>query len=132
MKNICGLWLGGLLLFPFLVSGCAIVVIGAAGVAGGYAISPDGIEGISDKSYDQVWSRAEDVLKQQGSIQWSDKKAGKMQAKIGSSVVWFKMEQAIQHSVVVRVQARKMGGMFPDMSLARRIYSMIMKEQEQA
>ena len=119
-----------LLGFVFIVgfNGCAFLAVGAAGAAGGYAVSPDGIEGVSDKSYDHLWSVAKDVLEQQGTITLADKKLGQMKAKIKNSEVQFKMEQATHHSVVMRVQARRMGGVFPDMNAARRIYSMIAHE----
>ena len=116
----------------FVWNSCSFLVIGAAGVAGGYAVSPDGIEGISEKSYDQIWQAARNVFEQQGSIELSDKEHGEMKAKIGGSTVNFKLEQATKHSVVARVQARKLSRMFPDMNLARRIYSMIMYESAES
>lgn len=117
-------------LLAFWLNGCALLAIGAAGAAGGYAISSDGIEGISDKSYDHVWQTASEVLGKQGVIEIQDKTQGKINAKVGGSKIKFQMEQATAKSVIVRVQARRMWRAFPDMNLARRIYSMIMKETD--
>lgn len=114
----------------FLLNGCVLLAIGAAGAAGGYAVSSDGIEGISDKSYDHVWQTASEVLEKQGVIEAKDKPQGEMTAKVGGSRVKFRMEQATPKSVIVRVQARRLWRAFPDMNLARRIYSMTMKETD--
>jgi len=129
MRNArsCKWVLLSLLLLPG-VSGCAVFFIGAAGVAGGYAVSRDGIEGITDKPYNEVWEAASNILNVQGRVEMSDKKRGVMHVKMGGSVVHFKMEKATSHSVVFRVQARKFFKMFPDMNLARRLYSVIAKE----
>jgi len=111
-----------------LCNGCTLLAVGAAGVAGGYAVSNDGVEGIFDKNYNQLWQVAHDVLGRQGNIQIADKGRGIIQAKVGGSDVKFHLEQATPHSVVLRVQARKFQKIFPDMDLARRLYSMILKE----
>lgn len=111
-----------------LGSGCTLLAVGAAGVAGGYAVSNDGVEGIFDKDYNQLWQVAHNVLGGQGNIQIADKERGIIQAKVGGSDVKFHLEQATPHSVVLRVQARKFQKVFPDMDLARRLYSMILKE----
>ena len=111
-------------------SSCALLAIGAVGVAGGYAVSSDGIEGVSDKSYEHLWQVAEDILGRQGAIEFKDKEQGKMRVRIGGSQVKFSLEQATPHSVVARVQARKIQGMFPDIGLARRLYTMIVKESK--
>ena len=116
------------LLFLAPVNGCALLALGAAGVAGGYAVSNDGMEGISDKSYEHLWQVAHDVLGRQGTIETADKERGKIVARVGGDQVKFKIEQATPHSVIVRVQARRFQKLFPDMDLARRIYTMIIKE----
>lgn len=116
------------LCFAGSLNGCALLALGAAGVAGGYAVGSDGIEGILDKSYDRIWQVAQEVLDGQGAIEVADKERGKITAQIGGSHVKFSIEQATPHSVVVRVQARKFQRVFPDVDLARRLYSMIIKE----
>ncbi|MBI3314235.1 MAG: hypothetical protein HYZ83_08380 [Candidatus Omnitrophica bacterium] len=118
------------LISSVMCSGCTILVIGTAAATGGYAVSADGIEGISDKSFDHLWNEAHEVFEQQGIVEWESKEEGKMKAKIGSSTVKFRQEQATPHSVIVRVQARRAGGLFPNRNLARRLYDMIAHEEE--
>lgn len=104
------------------------MVVGTNGVNGGYAVSSDGIEGISEKSSEHLWNVAEDVLSQQGTIESADKERGEIKAKIKHSRVKVSLEQATRYNAVVRVKARKLGGIFPDINLARRIYGMVVNE----
>ena len=116
------------LCFAVATSGCAILVIGTAGVAGGYAVSNDGIEGIKDLKYEKMWQAAEAVLNQQGKIDKEDEKHGIIIASVKGSTVRFELSQATPKGVIVRVRARRCWNMFPDMKLAKRIYSLILNE----
>lgn len=111
-----------------LMSGCAVLMIGTAGVAGGYAVSNDGIEGIKDLKYEKVWKAGEAVLSQQGRVEKRDEKHGTLIARIQDSTVRFELIQATPKSIIVRVRARRWRNMFPDMKLARRVYSMVGNE----
>ncbi|PIQ85921.1 MAG: hypothetical protein COV74_07065 [Candidatus Omnitrophica bacterium CG11_big_fil_rev_8_21_14_0_20_45_26] len=113
------------LILSMLYTGCTVLVIGAAGSAGVYAVTADGIEGVADESYKEVWENAEQVLKREGTLEEIDKAKGKMVAKQGHITIKFKAEQATPKSVMVRVQARRVWGLFPNLTLAKRIYHMI-------
>ena len=116
------------LLFCVMANGCAILVIGTAGVAGGYSISNDGIEGVKELKYEKVWKTAEAVLSQQGVIEKEAPKEGVIIAGISGSTVRFELKQTTPKSIVLRVRARRYANMFPNMQLAKRIYSMIVNE----
>lgn len=119
------------LFFGPVLSGCAVLVIGAAGAAGGYAVSADGIEGILDQSYDHLWRTAVRVLQREGMIGGTDQAHGEMKAKVGHSEVTLRLDQTTPKTVTLRVQARRAGGIFPDKNLAKRIYRTIVDEASQ-
>ena len=43
-------------LLAFSTSGCVMLVVGAAGVVGGYVISPDTVEGSIGRSMEETWT----------------------------------------------------------------------------
>jgi hypothetical protein len=111
------------LLFNFSYSGCALFLIGAAGAAGGYAISKDEIEGLTDHPYDKAWAAVREVVRTEGAITAENKKLGTMEAIIGGSTVEIHMDQATSKTVRTRIKARKTKGLFPDIDLAQSIYA---------
>ena len=115
-------------LILILQSGCAILVIGTAGVAGGYAVTNDGIQGVKDIKFEKMWNAGETTLKQQGFIEKEDKEHGIIIGDVQKSTVRFEVQQATPTSIVVLVRARRVWRMFPNMKLAKRVYSMIMSE----
>ncbi|MFH1269651.1 MAG: hypothetical protein ABIH75_01150, partial [Candidatus Omnitrophota bacterium] len=63
------------------ISGCAPLIIGGAvGALGGYAVSKDTIQGETDRSYDSLWAAAYTVSKIRGEIKYDDKMKGYIEA----------------------------------------------------
>lgn len=116
-------FLSSLLLFNFL--GCVPVLIGA-GVAGGYAISKDTIQGEADIPYDDLWSSALKVSRIRGTIKQEDVSGGYLKFAVESGFVWVRLTKMTQATTRLRVSARKYH--FPNISLAQDIYLKIMEE----
>ena len=110
-------------------SGCAIFLLGA-GAAGGYSISKDEIEGMTDVSYDKAYAAAKEIIRKEGAPTLEDKEHGIINAVVGSSDVELNLNQVTAKTVRLRVKARKTKGLFPDIKLAQNIYTQIIKKIE--
>jgi len=115
----------GLLFIFLLYSGCVFVVGGAVGALGGYAISKDTIQGEAGKSFGSIWNSSINVLNILGSVSKEDSKKGNIEAKIDTSNAIIKIEQLSSSTVRLRVSARR--GMFPNLTLAQKIYTKIIE-----
>lgn len=129
MKKIPFWMLISVLTLGVFQSGCALFLIGA-GAAGGYSISKDEIEGLSDVSFDKVWNAARDVVRTQGAITAENKSVGTMEAVIGGSTAEFKIEQVTPKTVRTRIKARQTKGLFPDIELAQDLYSQMLRKMK--
>ncbi|MFH1202158.1 MAG: hypothetical protein V1674_04640 [Candidatus Omnitrophota bacterium] len=111
-----------------LVSGCVapLIIGGALGAAGGYAISRDTVQGVVERSYDEVWEASVQILKDMGALDFSYKPGGKYRAFIRESRVNLKVEQMSQDEVRLTVSARK--GIFPRLKLAQEIFIKIIEK----
>ena len=114
-------------ILPIAWSGCVVLAVGA-GAAGGYAVCNDSIEGIKDVAFDKAWDAAMEVLSTQGVIQEQFKDQGRIVAKVDGSTVRFELQQPTPKSILMRVKARRLSNMFPDMRTAQQVYSMISSE----
>ncbi len=111
-----------LLLFVLVLSlsGCFYALIGGVGALGGYAISPDTVEGETQVSYDEVWKAAMDVLSIMGTIKMSDYKLGSIEAVVNRGVVWIDIAQLPGSWVRLRVKVRK--NMMPKIRTAQDVW----------
>ncbi len=112
-----------------LHSGCALLLLGG-GAAGGYAISKDEVEILTDKKYDKVWRASTDVLREKGLVTIEDKNAGNIEAEVEGSKINVTVEQATPETVRLRVQARRAKNLFPDMKRAQEIFNQITQKLE--
>jgi len=109
------------------LAGCVpLIVGGAVGAVGGYAVSKDTIQGDSDIPYDSLWNGAIRVAQIRGKIRKEDMNAGIIQADMESSIVWIKLSRLTQASTRIRVSARKYH--FPNLALAQDVYVKIMDQ----
>ncbi len=108
-------------------SGCALFLLGA-GAAGGYAISKDEIEGMTDTSYDKIWKATKDVLRADGVTTLEDRTHGLIKGLVDSSDVEARLDQVTSKTVRLRLKARKTKGVFPDIKLAQSLYTKIIKK----
>ncbi len=109
------------------ILGCAPLIIGGAvGAVGGYAISKDTIQGETDKSYDSIWEAALTVSKIRGQIKYEDNTKGYIDLEAESSKVYIRLIRLTAATTRLRVSARKYH--FPNMSLAQDIFTKIMDQ----
>lgn len=107
--------------------GCApLIVAGAVGAVGGYAISKDTIQGDTDKDYDKVWYSALSVARLRGTITVEDSYKGSIELEAESSKIYIKVIRLTRTATRLRVSARKYH--FPNLTLAQDIFVRIMEE----
>ncbi|MDD4894177.1 MAG: DUF3568 family protein [Candidatus Omnitrophica bacterium] len=119
-----------LFLMPLIfigISGCAPLIIGGAvGAVGGYAISKDTVQGETDRSYDSLWNAALTVSRIRGQIKFEDRTKGYIELTAESSKVYIRLIRVTEATTRLRVQARKYH--FPNMNLAQDIFVKIMEQ----
>jgi len=109
------------------ISGCAPLIIGGAvGAVGGYAISKDSVEGATDKSYDSLWQAALTVSKIRGEIKFESKTKGYIELEAESSKVYIRLVRLTASATRLRVSAKRYH--FPNMNLAQDIFLKIMEQ----
>jgi len=118
---------GGLILSLLLSPGCALFLVGA-GVAGGVAISEDEIEGLMEKKFDRVWTAAREVVIKEGFIKLEDRAHGTMEGEVRKSEVKISVAELTEKTVRLRVKARKVYRVVPDLDLANELYNKILRK----
>src|SRR5574339_432771 len=71
----------------FNLSGCVYLVVGGIGALGGYIVSPDTVEGITENDAMTVWDSAVEVVSIMGLIQEQQEEGGIIQAKMNKANV---------------------------------------------
>lgn len=125
MKRTCA-WA---LVFLFAVNslGCApLIVAGAVGAVGGYAISKDAIQGEADTDFDGLWNAALGVASLRGNVTIEDYSKGYIELVVDASKVYIKVIRLTRSATRLRVAARKYH--FPNLNLAQDIFVKIMEE----
>ena len=108
--------------------GCIpLIVGGAVGALGGYAISKDSIQGETDKGYNTIWDAAKTVAKIKGTIKTEDKTKGYLELEVNSSKVKVRLIQLTKATTRLRVSARNALGL-PDIDLAQDIFVKILEQ----
>lgn len=120
-------WLFILMIVPFCLCGCAVMLIGA-GAAGGYAVGKDYIQGETDKNFDNVYDSALNIAGIMGDIdsQFSNPSLGKIKARVENSSLEIIVERLTRQTVRLRVKSRK--NMMPNIELAQKVYSKIIQQ----
>ncbi len=120
----------GLFLIPCIflgITGCtALIVGGAVGALGGYAISKDTVQGETDKSYDGLWDSALTISRARGEIKFDDKTRGYIELEAESSKVYIRLVRLTVTTTRLRVSARKYH--FPNMNLAQDMFVKIIEQ----
>ena len=111
----------------FSLSGCAALLVGgAAGALGGYAISKDTVQGDSDKLYESLWEAAAMVAKARGTIKQEDTQRGIIGLDTDSSKVYIRLIRLTRATTRVRVSARNRYHL-PNLNLAEDMFVKIME-----
>ena len=109
-------------------SGCIYIVAGTVGALGGYAVSKDTMEGITEKTFSSVWDGSLKVLSILGDVVSEDKKKGVIEAEIDSSSAKVTIEELAINVVRLRVSSRKL--LMPNIKLAQKIYVKIIEHSK--
>ena len=109
-------------------SGCIFLVIGGAGVVGGYAISRDTFEGVSSKGQEELLASAHKVLAIMGNISDERPRDGEIVATVYGNHVIVDVIQINLTTSKLRVKARN--GIFPRIGVAQEVYTKIMNQLE--
>ncbi len=129
-KEVLNPAFGGMkfLVIPLIIislCGCAPLIIGGAvGAIGAYAVSKDTIQGDTDKPYDSLWDSAVFVVTSKGAIKQENKLKGYIELKDNSSQIYIRMLRLTRSTVRIRVSARKYH--LPNLNLAQEIFTKIM------
>jgi len=108
----------------FNLSGCVYLVVGGIGALGGYIVSPDTVEGITENDAMTVWDSAVEVVSIMGLIQEQQEEAGIIQAKINKANVTVTVVSINETTTKVTVKARK--AYMPRISTAQDVYVKVM------
>ena len=114
------------LLIPVLfnLSGCVYLVVGGIGALGGYIVSPDTIEGITENDALTVWDSTVEVISIMGLIEEQQEEAGIIEARISKTQVTITISSINETTTKVSVKARK--AYLPRISTAQDVYVKIM------
>lgn len=109
------------------LSGCLapIIVGGAVGALGGYAISKDTVQSETDTPYDNLWNSAVQVAKVRGIVEQEDSVKGYLKVKVEVSDVQIRLVRLTRATTRMRVSARRYH--LPNLSLAEDIFVKIME-----
>lgn len=125
MKNKALFFLVMPFVFIYLTGCAALIVGGAVGALGGYAISKDTIQGDTDKPYDSLWYSAQNLSTYIGIIRQQNETRGYIQFDSGSSKVYVRLIKLTRTATRLRVSARKYH--LPNLNLAEDIFIKIME-----
>ncbi len=120
-----------LVLLPLLVlcAGCIPLIIGgAAGALGAYAISSDTVQGETDSSFENVWSSAYEVCRIRGNIKEEDSLRGYLMVETDSGKVWVRVMKLTDATTRLKISARKMH--LPSLRLAQELYVKIIDQSK--
>lgn len=113
-------------LFILFCSGCVPLIIGgAAGALGAYAISKDTVQGETDLAYAKLWNSALTLAKFRGAATKEDSASGAIEFKSDSGRVWIKLFRLTESTTRLRVSVRKYH--LPNLTLAQDIFVKIME-----
>ena len=115
-------------LLSFSTGGCVMLAVGAAGVVGGYVISPDTVEGSVARSLDETWMSAQEITGIMGRIVEENASQGVLVAEISAARVTVTMVAINASTTKLTVKARK--SFMPKIDLAQDVYIKIVNSFE--
>ena len=121
-KNLCRHILAISLLLT--APGCVFVVLGSVAAVGGYVISPDTVEGLTNKSEKAVWNSAVEILSIMGKVTEQYQEKGMAVAQISGATVTVTVYSMTEKTVKLRVKARK--SFLPKIGMAQDVFTKIM------
>ncbi|MBF0480005.1 MAG: hypothetical protein HQL26_11030 [Candidatus Omnitrophica bacterium] len=113
----------------FSFSGCIYLIVGGLGALGGYVVSPDTVEGLTNNDRKSVWENAKEIVTVMGTPLEEMKDSGVITAKIQGAKVEIAIVPVSDKTVKVRVKARKAG--LPKISVAQDVFVKIMSRMNE-
>jgi len=108
----------------FSFSGCIYLVVGGIGALGGYIVSPDTVEGLTENDKDTAWDAAKEIVQIMGHVDNEMEDGGLIVATIAGAKVEVLVSTLTESAVRIRVKARK--NYLPKISLAQDVFVKIM------
>jgi len=109
------------------ILGCVpLIVGGAVGALGGYAISKDTVQGETDKPYESLWDSALMVSRGRGTIKQEDSLKGYLELEVNQGRVLIRLIRLTQATTRIRISARNKYR-FPDRDLAEELFVKIIE-----
>lgn len=125
MRNVR--FLGFFFGITFCLQGCAVLLIGTAGVLGGMAISEDTVQSDIDADYERVWNTVLNEIEKMGAeILVDDEGDGLIEAKVRSSNVKIHVSRLTDKTARLKISARK--NYIPNIKLAHEIAGRVLKK----
>ncbi len=108
----------------FFSSGCIYLVVGGIGAVGGYIVSPDTVEGLTEADTVMVWDSAIEVLSIMGLIEEENEDGGMILSSVSGAKITVTIITLSPTTTKVTVKARK--AYLPRISLAQDVFVKIM------
>ena len=112
----------------FSASGCIYLAVGAAGVVGGYVVSPDTVEGSVAHSFEDTWNAAKEITGIMGKIVEENSSQGVLLADINAARVTVTLVSVNGTTTKISIKARK--SFMPKVDLAQDVYIKIVNSFE--
>ncbi|MFC1703942.1 DUF3568 family protein [Candidatus Omnitrophota bacterium] len=126
-RNYKGLLRGlGVVFIGISLCGCAALIIGGAvGALGGYAISKDTIQGETSKDFDSLMFSAKSVLEMMDAYNVDELPYGVIRARIGKTRATITITQLTSTTSRIKVKCRRY--IFPNIELSEKLYVRIVE-----
>lgn len=105
-------------------SGCIYLVVGGIGAVGGYVVSPDTVEGLTEYDELDLWDASFEVASVMGVIKKQSEGVGEIQALINGATVNITVEPLSEDTSKLSVKSRKYH--LPKISVAQDVFVKIM------
>ena len=127
-RSLYGLFLASALLVS--AAGCVPLWVGAgvAGIVGGYAVSPDTVQGTLNKSVQEVWDAAYEITGIMGQISQENANASEIIATISGTRVTVTIAAVSASTTRLSVKARK--AFMPKIDVAQDVYAKIVNNMD--
>jgi hypothetical protein len=116
-------------LLALSLSSCVYLIVGGVGALGGYIVSPDTVEGITNNDLNSVWASVISVTGIMGIVEEQSKEAGILIGRINGCKVTITLTTINQKNVKVSVKARK--AFFPKINVAQDVFVKVMTNVEE-
>ncbi len=116
----------GALIIPLTLcfSGCIYLVVGGVGALGGYVVSPDTVEGLTENDQLAVWDSTIEILSIMGIILDQNESTGVLLAKVSGATVTITITSLNQSTSKVNVKSRK--AFLPKIKVSQDVFVKIM------